>query len=225
LEQIWPTQKKIFDRYVELGGNFFDTANTYNDGDSEKFLGNFAKDRRDQFVIATKYTNNFRQGDPNAGGNGRKSLLFSLENSLKNLQTHYVDLFYIHYWDFTTSPEEIMRTLDDVVRAGKVLYVAVSDVPAWRIAQMNTMSQLRGWTPFCGLQTSYSLVERTSEHDLFPMAKEFGLGVLPWSPLGSGILTGKYLETDKTKIDASQGRQFLSNHNDEKKKKSSTNSC
>jgi len=140
----------------------------------------------------------------------------SLENSLKSLQTNYIDLFYIHYWDFTTSPEEIMRTLDDVVRSGKVLYVAVSDVPAWRIAQMQTMAQFRGWTPFCGLQTSYSLVERTSEHDLFPMAKEFDLGILPWSPLGSGALTGKYLETDKSKIDASAARQVFSNPNEER---------
>jgi len=210
---------------VKLGGNFFDTANTYNDGDSEKFLGEFIKGERDRFVIATKYTNNFRKDDPNAGGNARKSLLLSLERSLKNLQTHYIDLFYIHYWDFTTSPEEIMRTLDDVVRAGKVLYVGVSDVPAWRIAQMNTIAKFRGWTPFIGLQTSYSLVERTSEHDLFPMSQALGLGILPWSPLGSGVLTGKYLNPDKSKIDGSQARQVFANPDDDEKKKDSKIGC
>jgi aryl-alcohol dehydrogenase-like predicted oxidoreductase len=201
--------RKVFDRYVELGGNFFDTANTYTDGDSERFLGEFIKDRRDQFVIATKYSNNIRKGDPNAGGNSRKSLFQSVENSLRNLQTSYIDLLYVHYWDFTTPPEEVMRSLDDVVRSGKVHYVAISDTPAWRIAQMNDLACFRGWSPFIGLQTSYSLVERTSEHELFPMADEYGLGILPWSPLASGLLTGKYLNKDPSQIDASSGRQFL----------------
>jgi len=211
--------KLVFDKYVEAGGNFFDTANTYADGQSEAFLGEFMKGKRDNFVVATKYTNNLRMvsGDPNAGGNSRKSLMQSLEKSLKNLQTDYIDLFYIHYWDFTTPPEEIMMALNDVVRAGKVLYIGVSDCPAWRVAEMNTIAKLRGWPQFIGMQTSYSLVERTSEHDVIPMAQALGLGVLPWSPLGSGVLSGKYLKENQGKSDASSGRALFVNVDKEKK--------
>jgi aryl-alcohol dehydrogenase-like predicted oxidoreductase len=188
--------RRIFDAYLDRGGNFIDTANQYTNGTSEAFVGEFARDRRDGLVLATKYTLPLRAGDPNAGGNHRKSMVRSVESSLRRLQTDYLDLLYLHAWDGTTSVEEILRGLDDLVRAGKVLYPAVSDIPAWQVSRMQAIADLRGWSPLVALQVEYSLIERTVERELVPMARELGLGVIPWSPLGSGVLAGKYTQAD-----------------------------
>jgi len=188
--------RRIFDAYVDRGGNFIDTANQYTGGTSETFVGEFAVEKRDQVVIATKYTLPLRPSDPNAGGNHRKSMVRSVESSLKRLQTDYIDLLYLHAWDFLTPVEEIIRAMDDLVRAGKLLYVGISDAPAWQVARMQTIADLRGWSPLIALQVEYNLIERTVERDLIPMAKEMGLGVIPWSPLGSGVLSGKYSKAD-----------------------------
>jgi aryl-alcohol dehydrogenase-like predicted oxidoreductase len=182
----------IFEAFVDAGGNFIDTASNYAGGMSEQFVGEFTQHKRDRFVIATKYTVNRHATDPNAGGNHRKNLVQSLETSLKRLKTDYIDLYWLHAWDFLTPVDEIMRALDDQVRAGKMLYVGVSDTPAWIVSQANTLAALRGWTPFVGLQVEYSLVARDVERELLPMARAFELAVIPWSPLGGGILSGKY---------------------------------
>jgi aryl-alcohol dehydrogenase-like predicted oxidoreductase len=184
--------RRIFDVYAEAGGNFIDTANRYTEGTSEKYVGEFIASDREHFVAATKYTLYSRKGDPNACGNHRKNLAHSLEASLKRLKTEYVDLLWIHAWDFLTPVEEVMRALDDVVRAGKVLYVGISDSPAWVVSMANTMADLRGWTPFAGIQIKYSLVDRSAERDLLPMARALDLAVTPWAPLGAGLLSGKY---------------------------------
>jgi aryl-alcohol dehydrogenase-like predicted oxidoreductase len=192
-----PTEsRRMFDAYVDRGGNFIDTANHYTEGSSEKLVGEFAREKREQLVIATKYTLAMRRGDPNSGGNHRKSMLRSVESSLKRLHSDYIDILYLHAWDFTTSPEEIMRAFDDLVRSGKVLYAAISDAPAWQVARMQTLADIRGWAPLVALQIEYSLLQRTVERDLIPMARVLGLGVIPWSPLGSGVLTGKYTSKD-----------------------------
>ena len=190
--------RRILDTFVEAGGNFIDTASNYANGMSEQLVGEFTQPARERFVIATKYTLNRHAGDPNAGGNHRKNLVRSLDASLKRLQTDYIDLFWLHAWDFLTPVDEVMRALDDQVRAGKILYVGVSDTPAWIIAQANTLAALRGWTPFAGLQVEYSLVQRDVERELLPMARTFGLAVTPWSPLGGGVLSGKYNANQST---------------------------
>ncbi|MEU0796949.1 aldo/keto reductase [Amycolatopsis sp. NPDC005961] len=184
--------RKLFDTYVERGGNFIDTANTYTNGSSERQLGEFARDRRESLVLATKYTTLRRPGDPNSAGSHRKSLFASVEASLRQLGTDYLDLLYLHVWDFATPVEEILRGLDDLVRRGKVLYVAMSNVPAWEISRMQAIADLRGWSPLVGLQVEYNLVNRAAERDLIPMARAMGLGVTPYSPLAGGVLTGKY---------------------------------
>ncbi|HEY2203036.1 MAG TPA: aldo/keto reductase [Pseudonocardia sp.] len=188
--------RKIFDTYLERGGNFIDTANGYTAGTSERFVGELAAGRRDGLVIATKYTMTTRPGDPNSGGNHRKSMVASVEQSLRRLDTDYIDVLYLHSWDFTTPVEEILRAMDDLVRAGKVLYLGISDAPAWQVARMQAVADLRGWSPLVALQIEYSLAERTVERELVPMAREMGLGVVPWSPLASGVLTGKYSRAD-----------------------------
>jgi len=190
--------KRIFDAYVERGGNFIDTAVNYTNGTSERILGGLIKDKRERIVLATKFTMARESGNPNSGGNHRFNLVRSVEASLRQLDTDRIDLLYVHAWDFTTMPEEVMRALDDLVRAGKILYVGICNTPAWRIAEMQTLADLRGWSPFIALQIEYSLVERTVEYELLPMAQALGLGVLPWSPLGGGILTGKYTRSDLT---------------------------
>ena len=201
--------RKQLELYAGRGGNFLDTANFYTEGTSEKFLGEFLVGQRDQFVVATKYTLNLRDGDPNAGGNHRKSLVQNLDASLKRLQTDYIDLLWVHMDDGITPLEETMRALDDVVRQGKVLYVGISDMPAWRVARANTLAEWRGWAPFVGLQVEYSLTERTVERELIPMARELGLGVTPWSPLAQGVLSGRYTQADLdgTAPPATEGRQ------------------
>src|SRR6202047_774509 len=184
--------QKVYETYREAGGNFIDTANFYTGGTSEKFVGEFVKGHRDSVVLATKYSNAAPGNDPNAAGNHRKSMMQALEASLKRLQTDYIDLYWVHIWDGITPVEEVMRGLDDLVRQGKVLYVGISDAPAWWIAQANTLAELRGWTQFIGLQIEYNLVERTVERELIPMAKALNLGVLAFSPLAKGVLSGKY---------------------------------
>jgi aryl-alcohol dehydrogenase-like predicted oxidoreductase len=188
--------RRMFDAYVERGGNFIDSANKYTEGTSERLIGEFAAGRREQLVIATKYTLPTRAGDPNSGGNHRRSMVRSVEESLRRLRTDYIDLLYLHIWDGTTPVEEILRAMDDLVRAGKVVYVGISDTPAWQVSRMQAIADLRGWAPLVALQIEYSLIERTVERELIPMAREMGLGVIPWSPLGSGVLTGKYSRAD-----------------------------
>ena len=188
--------KRIFDAYVDRGGNFIDTSVNYTGGGSEKIVGGLIREKRERIVLATKFTMAREPGNPNSGGNHRLNLLHSVETSLRQLSTDRIDLLYVHAWDFTTRPDEIMRGLDDLVRSGKILYAGICNTPAWRIAEMQTLADLRGWTPFIALQIEYSLVERTVEHELMPMAQAMGLGVLPWSPLGGGILTGKYTRAD-----------------------------
>jgi aryl-alcohol dehydrogenase-like predicted oxidoreductase len=188
--------ESIFNRYVESGGNFIDTANFYAGGESERVVGRLMEGRREQLCIATKYTLTMRPGDPNASGNQRKNMLQSVENSLRRLQTDYIDLLYLHVWDERTPVEEILRGFDDLVRSGKVLYVGLSDTPAWQASRMQAIAELRGWSPLVALQIPYSLAERTVERELIPMAREMGMGVLPWSPLAGGILSGKYSAND-----------------------------
>ncbi|WAL68038.1 aldo/keto reductase [Amycolatopsis cynarae] len=190
--------RKLFDLYVERGGNFIDTANTYTNGSSERMLGEFTRDNRESLVLATKYTTLRRPGDPNSGGAHRKSLFTSVEASLRQLNTDYIDLLFLHVWDFTTPVEEILRGMDDLVRQGKVLYVAISNAPAWQVSRMQAIADLRGWSPLVALQIEYNLADRAGERDLIPMAREMGLGVIPYSPLAGGVLTGKYSRADLT---------------------------
>ena len=191
--------RKIYDAFREAGGNFIDTANIYTNGSSEKLVGEFIAGHREEVVVATKYTNAVSgfTGQPgtdaNAGGNQRKNMVQAVESSLKRLGTDYIDLYWLHIWDQMTPVEEVMRAFDDLVRAGKVLYVGISDAPAWVVAKSNTMAELRGWTRYVGLQIEYSLLERTVERELVPMAKDQQMSVLAWSPLRNGLLTGKYL--------------------------------
>lgn len=190
------TSQAMFEAFAEAGGNFIDTANVYTNGTSEKMLGEFVSSERDRFVIATKYTVMMNPNDPNSSGNQRKNLMRSLEASLKRLNTDYIDLYWVHMWDTVTPVEEMMRALDDVVRSGKVMYVGISDAPAWIVSRAQTIAQVRNMTPFAAIQLEYNLVERTVEGDLLPMAEDLNLSILDWSPLGGGVLTGKYLNAD-----------------------------
>jgi aryl-alcohol dehydrogenase-like predicted oxidoreductase len=201
--------------YLERGGNFIDTANIYTKGHSEVILGDyFAREGgRDQAVLATKFCGNLHPGDPNAGGAGRKAILRQLEASLRRLRTDFVDLYWLHFNDPHTPIDETMRALDDLVRAGKVRHIGFSDTPAWRVVQAQYEAIFRGWTPLVALQIEYSLMERTVEGDLLPMAQAMGLGVTPWSPLKGGLLTGKYRRDQHP----SQGRhlpgsRYLTDH-------------
>ncbi len=184
--------RKVFEAYAEAGGNFIDTANNYTNGTSERYVGEFIAADRQHFVLATKYTLSTRNGDPNFSGNHRKNMRQALEASLRRLNTEYIDIYWLHAWDFLTPVEEIMRAFDDLVRQGKVLYIGISDAPAWVVSMANTLADLRGWTPFTGLQIRYSLADRAAERDLLPMARALDLAVTPWGILGGGVLTGKY---------------------------------
>ncbi|MFB6675080.1 aldo/keto reductase [Streptomyces sp. NPDC056390] len=189
------TSHKIVDRFLEAGGNFIDTANAYTKGHSEKIVGDYfaaRKGRRDRTVLATKFFSGMFPGDPNSGGAGRKAILGQIEESLRRLQTDYIDLYWMHAWDAFTPIEETMRSLDDLVAAGKVRYIGFSDTPAWKVAQAQVLAELKGWAPLAALQIEYSLRERTVEAELVPAADELGMGIVPWSPLAGGILTGKY---------------------------------
>ena len=204
--------RKIYDAYREAGGNFIDTANIYTNGSSEKLVGEFVSGHREEVVVATKYTNAIvgftgKPGtDANAGGNQRKNMVQAVEASLKRLGTDYIDLYWLHIWDQMTPAEEVMRAFDDLVRSGKVLYVGISDAPAWVVAKSNTLAELRGWTRYVGLQIEYSLLERTVERELIPMAKEQQMTVLAWSPLRGGILSGKYLPENVSESQAEGAR-------------------
>jgi aryl-alcohol dehydrogenase-like predicted oxidoreductase len=208
----------IMDRYLDLGGNFIDTANLYTRGHSEKIIGDHLgrdKAKRDRLVIATKFSANLHPGDPNGGGSGRKSILAACEESLRRLQTDYIDLYWLHNWDKHTPIEETMATLHDLVRSGKVRYIGISDTPAWKTTQAQMIASMRGWTPFVGLQIEYSLLERTVEGELIPMALELGMGVTPWSPLRSGVLSGKYTRQNAGQVQGS-GRTWAAGYLDER---------
>ncbi|MBS1818095.1 MAG: aldo/keto reductase [Acidobacteria bacterium] len=198
----------IIATFLERGGNFIDTANGYTRGHSERIIGDFIahdRSRRDRIVIATKFFSNLYLGDPNGGGTSRKAIVASCEQSLRRLQTDYIDLYWMHAWDRHTPIDETMRALDDLVRAGKVRYIGVSDTPAWKVAQAQVLADWKGWTPFVALQVEYSLIERTIEGELLPMAREFGLGVTPWSPLRGGALSGKYTRANAGTMKADRG--------------------
>jgi len=188
------TARAIFRRYIEAGGNFIDTADLYTNGRSEEMIGAFTGEmkNRNRLVLATKFTFNSDPADPNAGGNGRKHIVDALEGSLRRLKTDYIDLYWLHAWDGITPEEEVMSALDALVRAGKVRYIGLSDTPAWYLASAQRLAQWRGWEPVVALQLEYSLVERSIEREHVPAALHFGMGILPWSPLGAGILSGKY---------------------------------
>ena len=195
---------RMIHTYLEKGGNFIDTANIYTNNHSEKIIGDVVGNNsslRTNTIIATKFSNNVFPGNPNTGGSGNRSLMTNLEHSLRRLQTDYIDLYWIHSWDFLTPMEETMRSLDNAVKSGKIRYIGVSDAPAWKIAQAQTTSLFRDWTPFIGLQIEYSLLQRTVEDELVPMAMELGLGITPWSPLKGGLLSGKYNRKNMGKVD------------------------
>ncbi|MEW4570316.1 aldo/keto reductase [Tautonia sp. JC769] len=200
--------RTILDAFFEAGGNFIDTANVYTQGMSETLLGEFLQGRRDSAVLATKYTNAAPGTDPNAAGNHRKNMMRAVEASLKRLKTDYIDLYWLHVWDRMTPLEEVMRAFDDLVRQGKILYAGVSDMAAWAVARANTLAELRGWSPFVGLQIEYSLMERTVERELLPMAEALGIGVTAWSPLAGGLLTGKYVE-GRAEADARMNSEMM----------------
>lgn len=185
--------KAVFDTFAHAGGTFIDTANRYTEGTSEKWVGKFIHSDRDHFVLATKYSLHDRLGDLNFAGNHRKNLIRSVNESLRRLDTEYIDLLWVHAWDFVTPEEEVMRGLEDLVRAGKVHYIGISDTPAWVVSRCNTLAELRGWTQFVALQVEYSLLQRAPERDLIPMGDAFGMTLTPWAPLAGGALTGKYL--------------------------------
>ncbi len=199
--------KQVFDTYALAGGNFLDTANRYTEGTSEKWLGEFISSDRDHFVLATKFALKDRNGDPNFAGNHRKNMMRSVRHSLSRLQTDYIDLLWIHAWDFTTHPEEVMRGLDDLVSRGLVHYIGISDTPAWMVARCNTLAELRGWSKFAALQVEYSLLQRSPEADLLPMAKALDLAVTPWAPLAGGALTGKYLNQEAGRVKENSDRR------------------
>lgn len=196
--------QELFDLFVDAGGNFIDTANYYTLGSSERILARLIKPRREELVVATKFSLNMDRRGLNTGGNHRKNIRQSVEASLKRLDTDYIDLYWLHAWDYTTGIEEVMRTLDDLVREGKVLYLGLSDTPAWIVARAHLLAELRGWEPLQAIQVEYSLIQRSTERELIPMAEALGLGVLAWSPLGAGVLTGKYVAPNA--FDSGQNR-------------------
>jgi len=192
--------RKVMDTYIDAGGNFIDTANMYTKGHSEGIIGEHlcaVPSKRDRLVIATKFMSGLHLGDPNSGGAGRKGIMDACDESLRRLQTDYIDLYWMHFWDHHTPIEETMRAFDELVRSGKVRYIGFSDTPAWKCAQAQTLAQFKGYEPLCALQIEYSLIERSVEDELIPMAIEMGMGVTPWSPLKGGILTGKFTRDSK----------------------------
>jgi aryl-alcohol dehydrogenase-like predicted oxidoreductase len=204
--------KKMFDAYFEKGGNFFDTANVYGGGESERFLGQLISSVRSRSVVATKYTftNSWREKNvsPLMGGNSRKSLAENIDESLKRLGTGYIDLLYVHAWEYRTPVSEVMRALDDVVRSGKALYTGISDTPSWVIAKSNSLAEFRGWSPYIALQTRYNLLDRSFENDLGPMTRDYGIGVIPWGAIAEGFLSGKYKKGEEVK----SGRSYYVSH-------------
>lgn len=200
--------RKIFDTFADKGGNFIDTANNYTDGTSEAYVGEFIHADRERFVVATKYTLTERRADPNGGGNSRKNMMQSVNRSLKRLNTDYIDLLYLHMWDFSTPVEEVMRGMDDLVRAGKVLYVAFSDTPAWVVSYAIGLAEKYGWSRPVACQFPYSLLDRAAERSVIPMANTMDLALTPWGLLEGGELTGKYnTDNDEPKRSADAGDQ------------------
>src|SRR3569833_2141009 len=211
-ENGWGADKdasfEILDAYANAGGNFLDTANIYKNGTSEKLIGDYLSNQdRDYFVVATKYSLKDNLTNPNASGNNRKNMMRSVEESLKRLKTDFIDQIYLHICDDITPIDEVLRGMDDLVRQGKVNYVGISDTPAWVVAQGNTLADLMGWSPMIALQIEYSLIQRTPERELIPMAKHFGMTVTPWAPLGGGALTGKYLRGEQGRIKPESNRR------------------
>jgi aryl-alcohol dehydrogenase-like predicted oxidoreductase len=201
------TSFAIMDTFANAGGNFIDTANIYKLGTSEKIIGEYISNHdRDYFVLATKYSLKDNFSNPNASGNNRKNMMRSVEESLKRLKTDFIDLFYLHIWDDLTPIDEVLRAMDDLIRQGKVNYAAISDTPAWVVAKGNTLAELMGWSQLVALQVEYSLLARTPERELIPMAKHFGMTVTPWAPLGGGALTGKYLRGEQGRIKPQSNR-------------------
>ncbi len=201
------TSFAIMEACANAGGNFLDTANIYKIGTSERIIGEFVSPRdRDYWVIATKYSLKDNNTNPNASGNNRKNMMRSVEESLKRLQTDFIDVLYLHIWDDLTPIDEVLRGLDDLIRQGKVTYAAISDTPAWIVAKGNTMAELMGWSQFIALQVEYSLLQRTPERDLIPMAKHYNMTVTPWAPLAGGALTGKYLRGDAGRLKEGSNR-------------------
>jgi aryl-alcohol dehydrogenase-like predicted oxidoreductase len=201
------TSFEIMDAYANEGGNFLDTANMYKLGTSEKIIGDYICNHdRDYFVLATKYSLKDNLTNPNASGNNRKNMMRSVEESLKRMKTDFIDVLYLHIWDDITPIDEVLRAMDDLIKQGKVSYAAISDTPAWVVAKGNTLAELLGWSQFIALQVEYSLLARTAERELIPMAKHFGMTVTPWAPLAGGALTGKYLKGDKGRIKPGSNR-------------------
>jgi len=207
----------ILDRFLARGGNFLDTANGYTKGHSEAIIGDHVGKhpaKRDRIVIATKFVTNMYRGDPNGGGSNRKAIVAQCEQSLRRLQTSYIDLYWMHAWDQATPIEESLRALDDLVHDGKVRFIGFSDTPAWKCAQAQTIAAFRGWSPLIALQIEYSLLERTVEGELIPMARELGLGVTPWSPLARGVLSGKFTRAEHGNHKSSRGERVLASLDD-----------
>ncbi|GAA2785185.1 aldo/keto reductase [Crossiella cryophila] len=199
---------EILAAYLDRGGNSVDTANIYTNGHAEAIIGDYLASRpgvRDRIVLGTKFFANLHEQDPNGGGPGRKAIMNQLEDSLRRLRTDHVDLYWLHNFDPVTPVEETLRTLDDLVRAGKIRYIGFSDVPAWATAEAATITRFRGWAPIVGLQLEYSLLERTSEGELLPMAQALGMGAMAWSPLRSGHLSGKYTRANGGPVDTARG--------------------
>jgi aryl-alcohol dehydrogenase-like predicted oxidoreductase len=190
--------------YRDRGGNFIDTANVYTNGHSEKIIGDFfakSDTSRDRIVVGTKFFCSLFEGDPNGGGAGRKALMQQAEGSLRRLQTDYIDIYWLHHWDRSTPIEETLRGLEDLVTSGKVRYIGFSDLPAWKVSEAQTSAYFRGWSPVIALQLEYSLLQRTVEGELMPMAQSMGIGVMPWSPLKNGFLSGKYRRDNAGSVD------------------------
>jgi aryl-alcohol dehydrogenase-like predicted oxidoreductase len=199
------TARKIFNLYVDTGGNFIDTADLYTNGTSEEMVGKFTSERRlrDNLVIATKYTFNLQPGNPNSGGNGRKNLYRAIEGSLKRLKTDYIDLLWVHAWDTLTPIDEVVHALNSLVESGTIRYIGLSDFPAWVVSRAHTLADLRGWEKISAIQMEYNLTDRSIENEYVPMVQTLGMGTCVWSPLAGGFLSGKY---DKNKLSESQGR-------------------
>jgi aryl-alcohol dehydrogenase-like predicted oxidoreductase len=208
----WGAEKEasfaIMDAFANAGGNFIDTANVYKLGTSEKIIGEYLGNHdRDYFVLATKYTLKDNTTNPNASGNNRKNMMRSVEEGLKRLKTDFIDVLYLHIWDNITPIDEVLRGLDDLIKQGKVTYAAISDTPAWVVSKGNTLAELMGWSQFIALQVEYSLLARTAERELIPMAKHYGMTVTPWAPLAGGALTGKYLRGEQGRVKAESNRR------------------
>ena len=209
------TARELFNTYIDRGGNLVDTADLYTNGVSEQWVGEFVRERqlRDRVVIATKFSFNADPGNPNSGGNGRKNLLRAVEGSLKRLDTDYIDLYILHAWDMLTPAEEVMRTFDDLVRAGKIRHVGLSNTPAWYASRAQAIAQLRGLEPVSALQLEYSLVERSIENEYVPLGQQQGMGIMAWSPLGSGVLSGKYKPSQSREFGAGRLQTMKDSNN------------